>query len=86
MPLHDCARLMRVAAYCGSPSTVVYGFAIVSRNVRPVAIRHTPARNATNPIVGDTPPAFTIWPIDVAGTNHSPPAATMSSPAMMPPL
>ena len=33
---------MRVAAYFGSPSTVVYGLAIVSRNVRPLAITHTP--------------------------------------------
>ena len=56
MPLHDCARLMRVAAYRGSPSTVVYGLAMVSRNVRPVAMAQTPARNATNAVVGDTRP------------------------------
>ena len=47
-PLQDCARLMRVAAKRRSPSTVVYGLAMVSRNVRPVAIRQTPARKATN--------------------------------------
>ncbi len=37
-------------------------------------------------MLGDTPPVRTIWLIDVAGTNQSPPAATISSPAMMPPL
>src|SRR5450759_992151 len=73
-PLHDCARLMRVAAYLGSPSTVVYGLAIVSRKVRPLAITHTPTRYAQN------------CAICVAGMNQDPPAATISSPVIMPPL
>ena len=37
-PLHDCARLIRVAANFGAPSTVVYGFAMVSNyNSKPLA-------------------------------------------------
>src|ERR1035437_5514767 len=85
-PLQDCARLMRVAAEVGGPSTVVYGLAIVSRNVRPVAIRHTPARKATNAVVADTVPSCTMEWIGVAGMNQNPPAATISSPVMLPPL
>ncbi len=52
----------------------MYGLAIVSRNVRPAAIRHTPARNAQKAA------------IEVAGMNQNPPAATISSPVMIPPL
>ena len=50
MPLIDCARLIRVAAYCGGPSTVVYGFAIVSRNVSPP---HAFAMKQTNAFLTD---------------------------------
>src|SRR3954447_1612150 len=77
-PLHDCARLMRVAANRGAPSTVVYGFAIVSRNVSPVAIVQTPARNPTNAIFAETAPVCTSELIWVAGTNQNPPIATDS--------
>ncbi len=66
--------MIRVAAYRGSPSTVVYGLATVSRNVSPEAITQTPNRNAQNALM------------PVAGMNQNPPAATISSPAMMPPL
>ncbi len=64
----------------------MYGLAIVSRNVRPVAIRHTPARNATKAVFGDTDPARAISLIPVAGMNQRPPAATISRPVMIPPL
>src|SRR3954469_13101591 len=83
-PLHDCARLIRVAANRGAPSTVVYGFAIVSRNVSPVAIVQTPARNPTNAIFADTLPECTSELIYVAGMNQNPPTATSTSPMMMP--
>src|ERR1019366_7396306 len=85
-PLQDCARLMRVAAEVLAPSTVVYGLAIVSRNVSPVAMMQTPARKATNAVVADTVPACTMALICVAWMNQNPPAATISSPVMMPPL
>ena len=77
---------MRVAAYVLAPSTVVYGLAMVSRNVSPVAIRQTPARKATNAAVADTVPSCTMALMCVAGMNQNPPAATISSPVMMPPL
>src|ERR1035441_9382736 len=79
MPLQDCARLIRVAAYVLAPSTVVYGLAMVSRNVSPVAIRQTPARKATNAVVDDTVPSCTMALICVAGMNQNPPAATIRS-------
>src|SRR3954467_5087205 len=85
-PLHDCARLIRVAANRGAPSTVVYGFAIVSRNVSPAAMKQTPPRNPTNAIGGVTPPACTIALVWLAGANQKPPIATITSPAMIPPL
>ena len=47
---------------------------MVSRNVRPAAIMQTPRRKAQNEA------------ICVAGMNQKPPTATMSKPAMMPPL
>ncbi len=59
---------------------------MVSRNVRPVAMAHTPAKNATNAILGDTRPACTSELMWVAGMNQNPPTATISSPAMMPAL
>jgi hypothetical protein len=65
---------MRVAAYCGGPNTVVYGFAIVSRNVSPAAMMQTPIRNAQN------------CAICVAGINQNPPTAVISRPMMIPPL
>ncbi len=86
IPLHDCARLIRVAAYRRSPNTVVYGLAMVSRNVSPVAMTHTPVRKATKAMLADTLPCFTSELMYVAGTNQKPPTATSSSPVMMPPL
>ena len=35
-PLNDCARLIRNAAFSGSPKTVMYGFAAVSYNAEPL--------------------------------------------------
>src|ERR1035438_9954189 len=85
-PLQDCARLMRVAAYRSGPSTVVYGFAMVSRNVRPVAMTQTPARKPMNAVVGVTLPWRTRELMWVAGMNQNPPIATMARPMMMPRL
>ena len=68
--------------YVLAPSTVVYGLAIVSRNVSPVAMMQTPARKATNAVVEDTVPSCTMALICVAGMNQKPPAATISSPAV----
>src|ERR1039458_2648950 len=85
-PLQDWEMLIRVAAYLRAPSTVVYGLAMVSRNVSPVAMMQTPARNATNAVVGETLPWCTMALMCVAGMNQKPPAATISSPVMMPPL
>src|ERR1039458_1941439 len=45
-----------------------------------------PARNATNAVLGDTLPSCTSALMWVAGMNQNPPAATISRPAMMPPL
>src|SRR5215469_6297274 len=45
-PLNVCAILMRVGPVSGGPSTVVYGFAIVSRQVMPAPITNKPRRNA----------------------------------------
>src|ERR1051326_6559155 len=85
-PLHDCATLMRNAAYCFGPRTVVYGLAMVSRNVSPVAIAQTRARYAMKAVVGETPPVCTMPLMLVAGRNHKPPRATTSRPAIMPRL
>ena len=68
-PLQDCARLMRVAAYVLAPSTVVYGLAMVSRNVSPVAMRQTPARKATNAVVADTR-SFMHHGVDMRGGDE----------------
>ena len=59
---------------------------MVSRNVSPVAIAQTPARNATNAVLDETLPWCTMALMWVAGMNQKPPTATISRPAMMPPL
>ena len=75
---------MRVAANRGAPRTVVYGFAMVSKKVSPVAIVQTPARNPTNAIFAETAPVRTSELIWVAGTNQKPPSATIPKPMTMP--
>ena len=47
---------------------------------------HTPAKYPTKAMLGETRPSWTMALICVAGMNHSPPTATIRSPAMMPPL
>ena len=44
IPLNDCAKFNRKSPYLGSPSSVTYKFAAVSKNAIPLAIKNKAAK------------------------------------------
>ncbi len=71
-PLNACAKFKRRGAVAGSPKTLMYGFAAVSRKVRPLAMMKSALRkNEKERIVA-------------AGQNRKAPVAKSSRPPKMP--